>query len=143
MRTFHILRRGRTLMAYHLLSLRDWALYTVPMLPEPSASMMTYGPSTRFKAQSRNDNKWYRSEEHTAELQSSDHIVCRLLLEKKNRLLATPASLLHPSLPSPATLGPFALRYTLADGRLCSQDDYYGENNLQVALLFSPTARLY
>src|SRR5258708_29899764 len=26
----------------------------------------------------------YRSEEHTSELQSPDHIVCRLLLEKKN-----------------------------------------------------------
>src|SRR5258708_24251302 len=28
---------------------------------------------------------WYwRSEEHTSELQSPDHLVCRLLLEKKN-----------------------------------------------------------
>src|SRR5258708_29813498 len=27
-----------------------------------------------------------RSEEHTSELQSPDHLVCRLLLEKKNRL---------------------------------------------------------
>src|SRR5207244_11749963 len=29
-----------------------------------------------------------RSEEHTSELQSPDHIVCRLLLEKKNLCLA-------------------------------------------------------
>src|SRR5438552_5963042 len=29
-------------------------------------------------------SRW-RSEEHTSELQSPDHIVCRLLLEKKNR----------------------------------------------------------
>src|SRR5438552_14924396 len=28
--------------------------------------------------------KWSRSEEHTSELQSPDHLVCRLLLEKKN-----------------------------------------------------------
>src|SRR5258708_20909086 len=28
-----------------------------------------------------------RSEEHTSELQSPDHLVCRLLLEKKNTLL--------------------------------------------------------
>src|SRR5258708_19171008 len=28
-----------------------------------------------------------RSEEHTSELQSPDHLVCRLLLEKKNILL--------------------------------------------------------
>src|SRR5258708_37915586 len=27
---------------------------------------------------------WVRSEEHTSELQSPDHLVCRLLLEKKN-----------------------------------------------------------
>src|SRR5438552_18607279 len=26
---------------------------------------------------------WVRSEEHTSELQSPDHLVCRLLLEKK------------------------------------------------------------
>src|SRR5258708_30883512 len=26
---------------------------------------------------------WWRSEEHTSELQSPDHVVCRLLLEKK------------------------------------------------------------
>src|SRR5258708_23691365 len=28
---------------------------------------------------------WARSEEHTSELQSPDHLVCRLLLEKKKR----------------------------------------------------------
>src|SRR5258708_38915851 len=31
----------------------------------------------------RNDNSAMRSEEHTSELQSPDHLVCRLLLEKK------------------------------------------------------------
>src|SRR5438552_7468174 len=30
-----------------------------------------------------------RSEEHTSELQSPDHLVCRLLLEKKKIILAT------------------------------------------------------
>src|SRR2546422_9531237 len=35
----------------------------------------------------------YRSEEHTSELQSRLHLVCRLLLEKKNTALAlTPSS---------------------------------------------------
>src|ERR1039458_5950013 len=28
---------------------------------------------------------WYRSEEHTSELQSLRHLVCRLLLEKKKK----------------------------------------------------------
>src|SRR5258708_24266449 len=30
----------------------------------------------------------FRSEEHTSELQSPDHLVCRLLLEKKNMILS-------------------------------------------------------
>src|SRR5690554_7540493 len=30
-------------------------------------------------------NEWMRSEEHTSELQSRPHLVCRLLLEKKKR----------------------------------------------------------
>src|SRR5438552_12959392 len=33
-------------------------------------------------------NTQNRSEEHTSELQSPDHLVCRLLLEKKNTALA-------------------------------------------------------
>src|SRR5258708_12981939 len=38
-----------------------------------------------------------RSEEHTSELQSPDHLVCRLLLEKKKKLPATT----HPPPPHP------------------------------------------
>src|SRR5258708_22498214 len=40
-----------------------------------------------------------RSEEHTSELQSPDHLVCRLLLEKKKKhvsILATKVDKLHP-----------------------------------------------
>src|SRR5258708_15201135 len=37
-----------------------------------------------------------RSEEHTSELQSPDHLVCRLLLEKKNIIL-TRSTLLRPA----------------------------------------------
>src|SRR5258708_30983676 len=37
-----------------------------------------------------------RSEEHTSELQSPDHLVCRLLLEKKK----------NPTPPDPLSLGP-------------------------------------
>src|ERR1035441_10778914 len=33
--------------------------------------------------------KFYRSEEHTSELQSLRHLVCRLLLEKKNKNIET------------------------------------------------------
>src|SRR2546427_6332788 len=33
--------------------------------------------------------QWYRSEEHTSELQSQSNLVCRLLLEKKKENFAT------------------------------------------------------
>src|SRR5258708_18867721 len=36
-----------------------------------------------------------RSEEHTSELQSPDHLVCRLLLEKKNNKLIMCHNTLH------------------------------------------------
>src|SRR5258708_12985512 len=42
-------------------------------------------PATRFAATGcrRCGGRGLRSEEHTSELQSPDHLVCRLLLEKK------------------------------------------------------------
>src|SRR5258708_23679627 len=49
---------------------------------------------TRARPRSRPSANWLRpsrpprSEEHTSELQSPDHLVCRLLLEKKNALTA-------------------------------------------------------
>src|SRR5258708_22455741 len=41
------------------------------------------GRSSRFGI-NESDIHLQRSEEHTSELQSPDHLVCRLLLEKKN-----------------------------------------------------------
>src|SRR5688572_31276686 len=38
-----------------------------------------------------------RSEEHTSELQSQSNLVCRLLLEKKNRSRSTPRSACAPA----------------------------------------------
>src|SRR5690606_39488854 len=67
-------------------------------------------------------NKIYRSEEHTSELQSRENLVCRLLLEKKNRngetTSATSSSLIHttssrsssPSHPSKSGLPPYTRR---------------------------------
>src|SRR5258708_15068624 len=55
-----------------------------------------------------------RSEEHTSELQSPDHLVCRLLLEKKKyrtrasnvSVLRCNAHLIRDNLPSPAGIRP-------------------------------------
>src|SRR5215475_8064433 len=35
--------------------------------------------------------RWSRSEEHTSELQSRENLVCRLLLEKKKKLIISPS----------------------------------------------------
>src|SRR5437870_11031277 len=45
----------------------------------------TFGPGAVFQYQFGRVYQWTaRSEEHTSELQSRGHLVCRLLLEKKN-----------------------------------------------------------
>src|SRR5262245_63766335 len=41
-------------------------------------------PMSRLRWRPWIDRFWARSEEHTSELQSLRHLVCRLLLEKKN-----------------------------------------------------------
>src|SRR5258708_30699490 len=45
------------------------------------------GSSTRFPTSAVAPAVRSRSEEHTSELQSPDHLVCRLLLEKKKSLI--------------------------------------------------------
>src|SRR5258708_18583355 len=50
-----------------------------------------------------------RSEEHTSELQSPDHLVCRLLLEKKKNKTRTPPHSTSNANCSPATISSAAL----------------------------------
>src|ERR1039458_10475817 len=68
----------------YTLSLHD----ALPICPGPLARPRT-SPNHRHPPTRRP-----RSEEHTSELQSLRHLVCRLLLEKKNQLCCpkTPAS---------------------------------------------------
>src|SRR5437870_8294361 len=49
-----------------------------------SMTEFTVNPNHREGSQPSTGRK--RSEEHTSELQSRGHLVCRLLLEKKNRM---------------------------------------------------------
>src|SRR6266508_5365853 len=46
-------------------------------------------PPPRASVRSRSSKlcRWRRSEEHTSELQSRGHLVCRLLLEKKKKTI--------------------------------------------------------
>src|SRR2546422_2706619 len=58
-------------------------------------------PSSPLPCRSIGSATW-RSEEHTSELQSRLHLVCRLLLEKKKKTIALPTfgsqnCLAHPS----------------------------------------------
>src|SRR5688572_32514438 len=68
-----------------------WTILERPPVdtPKPNSHIITDGPNragarAMFKAVGFTDE---RSEEHTSELQSQSNLVCRLLLEKKNKNL--------------------------------------------------------
>src|SRR5690554_7411251 len=42
--------------------------------------------ASRISLKNMRKSRFFRSEEHTSELQSRPHLVCRLLLEKKNKM---------------------------------------------------------
>src|SRR5690625_6438731 len=59
-----------------------------PMLAE-KGTLPAFGPEVGLPDAPRQDQKnplVSRSEEHTSELQSRGHLVCRLLLEKKKKI---------------------------------------------------------
>src|SRR5438552_16792110 len=60
--------------------------YTTLFRSTSAPATSTYAPanSPSVDGFGRVRKIWTRSEEHTSELQSPDHLVCRLLLEKKS-----------------------------------------------------------
>src|SRR5258708_24903622 len=52
--------------------------------PRPAATLSWRRSPPRCTGRRTSATSASRSEEHTSELQSPDHLVCRLLLEKKN-----------------------------------------------------------
>src|SRR5687768_17834424 len=56
-----------------------WAIELANIKPTMNPSRIPMIPKSRFSL----DIDYVRSEEHTSELQSRLHLVCRLLLEKK------------------------------------------------------------
>src|SRR5258708_26404956 len=71
-------RPGMALIARRLLPT------TLFLLARKISSFMRWMPAAeRFAGNMRRNWESLRSEEHTSELQSPDHLVCRLLLEKK------------------------------------------------------------
>src|SRR5206468_12232601 len=81
-----------TLFPYTTL-FRSWS---AAISSRPSARPASPG-STSIACSSRSSVRW-RSEEHTSELQSRSELVCRLLLEKKNRTINTAKTHLHRAL---------------------------------------------
>src|SRR5258708_21821975 len=66
--------------------------YTTLFRSAPPAGCRSSSPSApaRVPAHSIHRARADRSEEHTSELQSPDHLVCRLLLEKKKGIPKSP-----------------------------------------------------
>src|SRR2546429_9708237 len=62
-----------------------WASFPARALTSPLVFICTHSPPCIMSASRANTptRMVYRSEEHTSELQSRLHLVCRLLLEKK------------------------------------------------------------
>src|SRR5438552_12831518 len=58
-------------------------LFPYTTLFRSAARIVVFGPASVSGLTSFNAKPPTRSEEHTSELQSPDHLVCRLLLEKK------------------------------------------------------------
>src|SRR5436305_11477696 len=69
----------------YTLSLHD----ALPISSVPSSTCASTAPAATTPAAIRRDG---RSEEHTSELQSRPHLVCRLLLEKKKNKTANQIS---------------------------------------------------
>src|SRR5438552_14250735 len=78
---------GSTLFPYTTL-FRSGMEVARPELDLLVVSENGYGKRTALSEYPRHHRG--RSEEHTSELQSPDHLVCRLLLEKKQHIPRTP-----------------------------------------------------
>src|SRR5689334_24643711 len=61
------------------------SLLDFPDAPTVEETGTTYVENARLKARAIARHSGLRSEEHTSELQSQFHLVCRLLLEKKKK----------------------------------------------------------
>src|SRR5258708_31169020 len=76
-------------------ALASFVALTVAFVAAPAIAAATRGKFylARTPRQLPDGQSMVRSEEHTSELQSPDHLVCRLLLEKKKKS-SRPSSLL-------------------------------------------------
>src|SRR5947208_12554493 len=83
--TFSSVTFASVWMRVGLMPARDsCAVRAIVKQPACAAPINSSGFVADWPSSNRDLNE-YRSEEHTSELQSPDHLVCRLLLEKKKK----------------------------------------------------------
>src|SRR5258708_29709455 len=85
-----------TLFPYTTLFRSDLACACVATLAPNARGAACEIPSGPNPAKASAASTTMRSEEHTSELQSPDHLVCRLLLEKKKKTRTRVSSFLTP-----------------------------------------------
>src|SRR5258708_20353523 len=93
MRFFYLLMREFEISIFFFFN--DTAtteIYTLSLhdalpISSPSSRPRKGAPACAIRSRSPELSMNSRSEEHTSELQSPDHLVCRLLLEKKKTIL--------------------------------------------------------
>src|SRR5690625_5522060 len=70
----------------------------IPAAANSAGRPICFSPSTVATSQNSATRSASRSEEHTSELQSRGHLVCRLLLEKKKNLQHSHCCQIHSQL---------------------------------------------
>src|SRR3989449_8033015 len=85
-------------------------LFRYPLRHHHAAPRLSVPPHRRQRRAADRDHRRFRSEEHTSELHSRLHLVCRLLLEKK-KLLQHPLGLTNRPLYATLTLSPCLASY--------------------------------
>src|SRR2546422_8412761 len=78
-----------TLFPYTTLfrSLAKWGLQRLDCVEPSARTRLRYPADLGRPLRARSEGWQTRSEEHTSELQSRLHLVCRLLLEKKKKII--------------------------------------------------------
>src|SRR2546422_8542397 len=86
-----------TLFPYTTLFRSSPRSMTISACSSPESAARTARSAAIPSRRRRSSRWWMRSEEHTSELQSRLHLVCRLLLEKKKKHELTPHQVTPPA----------------------------------------------
>src|SRR5438552_5237904 len=77
--------KSRGMLGFNAVYVPGWDCHGLPIEHQVDKELGLDKPGAELARDDRLVRGLHRSEEHTSELQSPDHLVCRLLLEKKNK----------------------------------------------------------